>query len=95
MCSLIGYVHRALQSRQQRQTGSFERACDILLRHRAPDTLCGLVRNIGREGEESRLLPLSQLRDTPVDMFTTVFIGNQMTKIIDGKMITPRGYKNV
>ena len=69
------------------------RACDILLRHKAPDTLCGLVRNIGREGEESRLLPLSQLRDTPVDMFTTVFIGNSQTRDVAGKMVTPRGYR--
>jgi len=69
------------------------RACDILLRHKAPDTLCGLVRNIGREGEESRLLPLSQLRDTPVDMFTTVFIGNSQTREVAGKMVTPRGYR--
>jgi len=29
---------------------------------------------------------------TPVNMFTTVFIGNSQTKIIDGKLVTPRGY---
>lgn len=31
--------------------------------------------------------------DTPVNMFTTVFIGNSQTKVINGKMVTPRGYK--
>ena len=36
-----------------------------------------------------------ELRDTQVDMFTTVFIGNSQTKEIGGKMVTPRGYKNV
>ena len=68
------------------------RACDILLRDNDPETVCGTVRNIGREGEEGKLLTLAQLRDTQVDMFTTVFIGNSQTKVLGGKMVTPRGY---
>ena len=37
------------------------RAVDILLANgKAPDTLCGSVRNIGREGQEKHILPLSQ-----------------------------------
>ena len=70
-------------------------ACDIILKYRPGDTVCGYVKNIGRDGEESRILTLAELRDTPVDMFTTVYVGNSETKIIGGKMITPRGYKNV
>lgn len=69
-----------------------QRACDILLEYKAPETLCGIVRNIGREGEDSRLLSLLELRNTPVDMFTTVFIGSSATKELSGKMVTPRGY---
>ena len=69
-----------------------QRACDILLRDKDPNTVCGTVRNIGREGEEGKLLILAQLRDTQVDMFTTVFIGNSQTKVLGGKMVTPRGY---
>ena len=69
-----------------------QRACDILLRDKAPDTVCGTVRNIGREGERGIICPLSRLRDTQVDMFTTVFIGNSQTKVLSGKMVTPRGY---
>ena len=69
-----------------------QRACDILLRDKDPNTVCGTVRNIGREGEEGKLLTLAQLRDTLVDMFTTVFIGNSQTKVLGGKMVTPRGY---
>ena len=40
-------------------------------------------------------MTLKELRDTKEDMFTTVFIGNSQTRNIDGKMVTPRGYKNV
>ena len=70
------------------------RAVDILLANgKAPDTLCGSVRNIGREGQEKHILPLSQLRDTEVDMFTTVFVGNAATRALNGRMVTPRGYR--
>ena len=72
-----------------------KRACEILMRHAAPETVCGIVKNIGREGEEMQLMTLEELADTRVDMFTTVFIGNRQTKVIGGKMITPRGYKGV
>ncbi|MBE5986818.1 MAG: precorrin-3B C(17)-methyltransferase [Paenibacillaceae bacterium] len=70
-------------------------ACEIVLQHQKPETVCGLVRNIGRDGEEMEVLTLSQLKDTNVDMFTTVYIGNSMTREINGRMVTPRGYKNV
>ena len=72
-----------------------KKACDIVLKYRAEDTVCGYVRNIGRDGQESRLLTLSELRNTEADMFTTVYIGSSDTKIISGKMVTPRGYRNV
>ena len=71
------------------------RACDILLRQLPGDRVCGIASRIGREGESSRLLTLSELRTAPVDMFCTVFIGNSMTKSIGGKMVTPRGYRDV
>ena len=71
-----------------------QKACDLMLQHKAPETVCGLVQNIGREGETYRILTLQELRDTQVDMFTTVFVGNSMTKEINGKMVTPRGYRH-
>lgn len=70
----------------------FKRACDYLLEYKEEETVCGYVKNIGRTGEEYELCTLSELRDREVDMFTTVFIGNSQTKIIDGHMVTPRGY---
>lgn len=69
-----------------------QRACDIVLRCAAPETVCGIAMNIGREGEGVKVLTLAELRETPVDMFSTVFIGNSQTKNIGGKMVTPRGY---
>lgn len=71
------------------------RACDILLRTLPANRLCGIARNIGREGEDCRILSLGELRDVSVDMFCTIFIGNAMTKEIGGRLVTPRGYRNV
>ena len=71
------------------------KACDLMMRYKKEDTVCGIVGNIGREGENMKIMTLKELRDTSVDMFTTVFVGNSQTKEINGKMVTPRGYRNV
>ena len=68
------------------------RACDILLEILPPEQTCGIAGNIGREGAFSRVLTLGELRDTKVDMFSTVFIGNSTTQVVGGHMVTPRGY---
>lgn len=72
-----------------------QKACDLMMRYKAPETVCGIVSNIGRDGETMQVMSLEELRETKVDMFTTVFVGNSQTKEIGGKMVTPRGYKNV
>ena len=65
----------------------------LRLRYKAPETVCGIVSQIGRDGETSRTMTLAELRNTKVDMFTTVFIGNSQTKEIRDHMVTPRGYR--
>ena len=72
---------------------NFKKACDVILRYYDNDTPAGYVRNIGREGEHSEITTLEKIRKCDIDMFCTVIIGNSQTKILDGKMITPRGYK--
>lgn len=72
-----------------------QKACDLMLKYKAEDTHCGYVQNIGREGESYSILTLKELRDAKVDMFTTVFIGNSQTKVINNKLVTPRGYKGI
>ena len=69
-----------------------KKACELILRYRSPETVCGYARNIGREGQEMGLLTLEQLREFDADMFTTVFIGNSQTVRIGERMVTPRGY---
>ena len=79
----------------RRRADRLKRACEILMRHASAETVCGVARNIGREGAQTQLITLRELADFPADMFTTAFVGNQQTRVIDGKMVTPRGYKDV
>ncbi len=78
-------------SKQRRDT--LHRACEVLLEERDSETVCGLARMIGREGESWRILSLAELRDADADMFTTVFVGSTGTREIGGRMVTPRGYR--
>lgn len=71
-----------------------QKACDLMMQYKSPETVCGIAWNIGRDGEGMKVMSLKELRDTQVDMFTTVFIGNSQTKEIDGRMVTPRGYRH-
>ncbi len=71
------------------------RACQILLRYLPEDRICAIAQHIGREGENRRIMTLGELQNAECDMFCTVFIGNEMTRIINGEMVTPRGYRDV
>jgi len=69
-----------------------KKACEIIMQHRSPQTPCGIVRNIGRDGESSMILRLDELVYFDADMFTTIVIGNSETYVANNKLITPRGY---
>ncbi len=92
-CAAMGDFAVALYNPASRKRKDhLRRACDVLLEHKSGDTVCGWVRNIGRDGQEKKVLTLAQLREEELDMFTTVFIGSSTTRRIGGAMVTPRGY---
>jgi precorrin-3B C17-methyltransferase len=70
-----------------------KKVCKIIEQYRDKNTVCGIVKNIGRHGEERKIMSLESLETYETDMFTTVFVGNSKTKIINGFMVTPRGYR--
>lgn len=94
-CAAQGDFAICLYNPSSRKRADYlQKACDILLAYgKAPETVCGWVRNIGREGQEKQLLTLGELRDARLDMFTTVFIGSAGTRNIQGNMVTARGYE--
>ncbi len=78
-----------------RRADHLQKACEILLQNGCESTrACGLVENIGREGTSTRVLTLGELKNTAVNMFTTVFIGNSQSIIRGERLITTRGYKD-
>ncbi len=79
----------------KKRSDYLQKACDLMMQYKSPETVCGIVSYIGRDGEHYEVMDLKTLRDTKVDMFTTVWVGNSQTKEINGKMVTPRGYRNV
>ena len=81
--------------RSRKRADRLSRAAKIMLEWKVPDTLCGWVRNIGREGQQSGMCRLSELGELDADMFTTVFVGNADTKRVGGRMVTPRGYREI
>ena len=70
-----------------------EKAADILMKYRKPETPVGIVRNAGRKDEASCITTLGELKNADIDMFSVVIVGNSQTYTKNGRMITPRGYR--
>ncbi|WP_433549844.1 precorrin-3B C(17)-methyltransferase [Micromonospora zamorensis] len=69
------------------------KALGILAAHRPPDTPVGVVRNASRPGERVHLATLTTVDPTVVDMYSVVVVGNSDTRLVAGRMVTPRGYR--
>ncbi|HEX4221396.1 MAG TPA: precorrin-3B C(17)-methyltransferase [Pseudonocardiaceae bacterium] len=67
-------------------------ALDILRTHRRVDTPVGAVRQASRDGQHVWCAPLAEFDPSEVDMFTTVVVGSSQTNLVNGRMVTPRGY---
>jgi cobalt-precorrin 5A hydrolase/precorrin-3B C17-methyltransferase len=65
---------------------------ELLLEHRPPDTPVGVVKDAYREEQEVFLTDLASLRPEDVDMLTVVVVGSSQTRIVAGRIVTPRGY---
>ncbi|WP_371687331.1 precorrin-3B C(17)-methyltransferase [Micromonospora sp. KC723] len=61
--------------------------------YRAPDTPVGVVRNASRDGERVHLATLATVDPATVDMYSVVVVGSSQTRMVGGRMVTPRGYR--
>jgi precorrin-3B C17-methyltransferase len=68
------------------------KAYEILLMYRSPETYVGVVKQAGRQGEETSVTTLKELLNCEVDMATTIVVGNSTTRLVGKRMVTPRGY---
>ncbi|HEV2092227.1 MAG TPA: precorrin-3B C(17)-methyltransferase [Rubrobacter sp.] len=65
---------------------------EMLLAHRPPDTPVGIVKDAYRQTQRVALTDLASLRPEEVDMLTVVVVGSSQTRLVAGRMVTPRGY---
>jgi len=68
-------------------------AQNILLQYRNPENPVGIVTSAYRPDQNIVITDLNHMLEFPAGMMTTILIGNSQTRVIDGKMITPRGYQ--
>lgn len=71
-----------------------DRAREIVLAHRPPETPVGIVRAATREAEDVALTTLEHMLGFDIDMQSTVIIGNSRSFSWQGWMVTPRGYSD-
>jgi precorrin-3B C17-methyltransferase len=93
LAAQAGFVIVLYNPTSKKRADFLAKACEIVRKNLSSQTKCGYVKNIGREGQTHKLLTLEELQKEQVDMFTTIIIGNETTKFIGDKMVTPRGYR--
>ena len=93
------FITTLYNPRSKTRTEQIKQAQKIFLQHRKPTTPVGIVRSARRGSEEITFSDLADMLDQPIDMLTTVIIGNSETFVEEnfmyteaGVMITPRGY---
>jgi cobalt-precorrin 5A hydrolase / precorrin-3B C17-methyltransferase len=86
------FVVALYNPKSKTRTRQIEVAQEIFLRHRPQDTPVALVQSVYRPEEQAQITTLAEMLQQPIDMLTTVLIGNRSTFTHAGHMITPRGY---
>jgi precorrin-3B C17-methyltransferase len=76
----------------RRRTWQLPRARDLILKYRRPETPVGLVDKAHRPGMRVWHTMLADLTAEGVGMETTLILGNSRTRLVHGRLVTPRGY---
>ena len=88
------FVTALYNPKSKKRVENIERVREIMLKHRKADTPVGIVTAASRDGEGKIISTLEDFTNEEINMFSLVIIGNSMTYVKDGYMITPRGYGN-
>lgn len=95
LACMADFVIGLYNPKSKSRTTQLEKAVEIIARYRSNTTPVAIVKNAGRENQKDTICMLAQLLAQDIDMATTIIIGNSKTYIINNKMVTPRGYKNL
>ena len=91
--SFADFVIVLYNPRSKGRAGHINAAREIVLKHRKASTIVGIVKGAMRDNETVMVTDLEHMRDSDIDMQTTVIIGNSNTFAWNNLMITPRGYE--
>ncbi|MBF8983577.1 precorrin-3B C(17)-methyltransferase [Lutibacter sp. B2] len=93
-CAAMGdFIISIYNPKSKGRVHQIEEARELMLKHKSPKTVVGIVKNAKRTGEQVVITDLEHMLEHEIDMLTVVIVGNEKTYEKDGKMITPRGYK--
>lgn len=87
------FVTAIYNPRSQTRVRQLDEAVEIFLRHRDPSTPCGIACAVGSEDEAISITTLGELLRQDIDMRTVLIIGNSSSRLIDGRLVTLRGYE--
>jgi cobalt-precorrin 5A hydrolase/precorrin-3B C17-methyltransferase len=79
--------------RSKGRSWQLDAARDILRARRPPTTPVGIVTDAARAGQQVELTTIEALDPEQVGMTTCVVVGSSTTTVVNGRMVTPRGYK--
>lgn len=79
--------------RSTKRDWQLPRALELIAAHRPPDTPVGVVRNASRPDQASWLSTITAFDPASVDMYCVVVVGSSTTRVVGGRMVTPRGYR--
>ena len=86
------FITALYNPRSQKRTEQIVTAQSIFAQHRSSDTPVAIVERAYRRDERVTVTTLEKMLDHPIDMLTTVIVGNNSTRNHADWMITPRGY---
>lgn len=92
LASQADFVIAIYNPRSKGRSEHLKRAFEIMSEFKNEDTPVGIVKNAGRENEESYVLKFKDMDFEICDMSTMVIVGNKESYIDGNTIITPRGY---
>ena len=87
------FVLLCYNPRSAKRDWQLGRVVELMAEHRPPATPVGVVRNASRADQSALLSTLADFDPEVVDMYSLVVIGASQTRIVSGRMVTPRGYR--
>lgn len=87
------FVIAIYNPKSTKRVSQIEEVREIVMKHRPSSTPVGIVHHASRPQEQTVISDLGSFTKEFIDMFSLVIIGNSQTRIIDGRMVTPRGYQ--